>query len=154
MLNQISQWVKNFSDSGAAVPTQDEDFAATITALLVEAAMADGALGVDERSRILNLLTDQLELGASDAQTLLDEEIAAHNARVEIHGLVRQIRTDTEMEDRIIILEMIWVVVLADSHIDAHESQLMRRLAGLLFIDDVEAGLAAKRARTRLGLAH
>ena len=30
-------------------------------------------------------------------------------------------------------------------------SHLMRRLAGLLFIDDVEAGLAAKRARTRLG---
>ena len=49
---------------------------------------------------------------------------------------------------------MIWVVVLADSHIDAHESQLMRRLAGLLFIDDVEAGLAAKRARMRLGLAY
>ena len=116
--------------------------------------MADGAIDVDERLRILHLLTDQLEVGASDAQTMLDEAIAAHNTRVEIHGLVRQIRTDTEMEDRIIILEMIWVVVLADSHIDAHESQLMRRLAGLLFIDDVEAGLAAKRARTRLELAH
>mgnify|MGYP002701226675 CR=1 FL=1 len=116
--------------------------------------MADGALDVGEQSRILHLLTDQLELGASDAQTILDDAIAAHSARVEIHGLVRQIRSDTEMEDRIIILEMIWVVVLADNHIDAHESQLMRRLAGLLFIDDVEAGLAAKRARTRLGIAH
>ena len=154
MLNRFSEWVKFFSDGGSAVPTEDDDFVSTITALLVEAAMADGALDVGERSRILHLLTDQLELGASDAQTMLDEAIDAHNTRVEIHGLVRQIRTDTEMEDRIIILEMIWVVVLADSHIDAHESQLMRRLAGLLFIDDVEAGLAAKRARARLGLAH
>ena len=136
------------------MPTGDDDFVANITALLVEAAMADGALDVDERSRILHLLSDQLELGTSDAQVILDEAIAAHNTRVEIHSLVRQIRTDTEMEDRIIILEMIWVVVLADNHIDEHESQLMRRLAGLLFIDDVEAGLAAKRARTRLGLAH
>jgi len=153
MLKRFSEWVKNFSDNGSAVPKQDDDFALTITALLVEAAMADGALDTDERSRILHLLTDQLELGASEAQKMLDEAIAEHNMRVEIHGLVRQIRTDTEMEDRIIILEMIWVVVLADSHIDAHESQLMRRLAGLLFIDDVEAGLAAKRARTRLGLA-
>ena len=75
---------------------------------------------------------------------MLDEAITAHNTRIEIHSLVRQIRTDTEMEDRIIILEMIWVVVLADAQIDEHESQLMRRLAGLLFIDDVEAGLAAK----------
>ena len=154
MLNRLSEWVKSFSDGGSAVPKEDDDFVATITALLVEAAMADGALDMDERSRIMHLLTDQLELGSSDAQTILDEAIAAHNTRVEIHGLVKQIRTDTEMEDRIIILEMIWVVVLADRHIDANESQLMRRLAGLLFIDDVEAGLAAKRARTRLGLAH
>ena len=154
MLNRFSEGVKISSDGGSAVPTEDDDFVSTITALLVEAAMADGALDVGERSRILHLLTEQLELGASDAQMMLDEAIAAHNTRVEIHGLVRQIRTDTEMEDRIIILEMIWVVVLADNHIDAHESQLMRRLAGLLFIDDVEAGLAAKRARIRLGIAH
>ena len=154
MLNRFSEWVKNFSDDGSAVPTEDDDFVATITALLVEAAMADGTIDVDERSQILHLLTDQLEQGALDAQAMLDAAIAAHNTRVEIHSLVRQIRTDTEMEDRIIILEMIWVVVLANSHIDAHESQLMRRLAGLLFIDDVEAGLAAKRARTRIGPAH
>ena len=154
MLNRFSEWVKNFSDDGSAVPTEDDDFVATITALLVEAAMADGTLDVDERSQILHLLTDQLEQGALDAQAMLDEAIAAHNTRVEIHSLVRQIRTDTEMEDRIIILEMIWAVVLANSQIDAYESQLMRRLAGLLFIDDVQAGLAAKRARTRIGLAH
>ena len=154
MLNRFSTWVKNFSDGGSSVPSEDDDFVATITALLVEAAMADGALDEGERARIMHLLTNQLGLEASDAQTILDEAIAAHDTRVEIHGLVRQIRADTEMEDRIIILEMIWVVVLADNHIDAHESQLMRRLAGLLFIDDVEAGLAAKRARTRLGLAY
>jgi uncharacterized tellurite resistance protein B-like protein len=153
VFNQISTWVKNFSESGAAVPTQDDDFAATITALLVEAAMADGVLDPDEGALILHLLTDQLELSPADAQTMLGKAITAHNTRIEIHSLVRQIRTDTEMEDRIIILEMIWVVVLADAQINEHESQLMRRLAGLLFIDDVEAGLAAKRARSRVGLA-
>ena len=48
---------------------------------------------------------------------------------------------------------MIWLVVLADGSLDVHESQLMRRLAGLLFVDDVESGIAAGRARQRLGLA-
>jgi uncharacterized tellurite resistance protein B-like protein len=48
---------------------------------------------------------------------------------------------------------MVWMVVLADGNLDVHESQLMRRLAGLLFVDDVESGLAAQRARHRLGLA-
>ncbi len=150
MLNRFSEWIKDFSNAGSAVPKHDDDFTATITALLVEAAMADGKLDSDERSRILQLLTDQLELEVEVARTLLDKAIVEHNTRVEIHGLVKEIRDDTEMEDRIIILEMIWVVVLADHSLDEHESQLMRRLAGLLFIDDVEAGLAAKRARKRL----
>ena len=37
------------------MPTQDDDFAATITALLVEAAMADGVLDPDEGALILHL---------------------------------------------------------------------------------------------------
>ena len=153
MLNRFSEWVQNFSGGEKALPKNDDDFIATITALLVEAAMADGKLDSDEKSRILYLLTDQLELAVEIAKKTLDDAIFAHDERVEIHSLVRQIREDTEIEDRVIILEMIWIVVLADNQIDEHESQLMRRLAGLLFIDDVEAGLAAKREKKRLGLA-
>ena len=79
MLNRFSEWVKKFSDGAADVPTEDDDFVETITALLIEAAMADGVLGPDERSLILHLLTDQL-VGPLDANTMLDEAIAAHNA--------------------------------------------------------------------------
>ena len=50
-------------------------------------------------------------------------------------------------------MEMVWMVVLADGRLDTIESQLMRRLAGLLFVSDVDSGLAAKMARQRLGLA-
>ena len=32
MLNRFSEWVKNFSDGAKVVPTQDDDFVATITA--------------------------------------------------------------------------------------------------------------------------
>jgi uncharacterized tellurite resistance protein B-like protein len=84
---------------------------------------------------------------------MLNDSVAAHEDRIEIHSLTRHIRNDTDAADRAIILEMIWLVVLADGSLDVHESQLMRRLAGLLFVDDVESSLAAGRARQRLGLA-
>ena len=153
MLNQFSEWVKGFSDGDTAVPCEDEAFVNTITALLVEAGMADGDLDDAERDGILHLLTEQLELVDDKAKSVFDEAIAAHDSRTEIHSLVRQIRTEPEMDDRIIILEMIWMVVLADKQLDSHESQLMRRLAGLLYIDDVQSGMAAKRAQNRLDLA-
>ena len=50
-------------------------------------------------------------------------------------------------------MEMVWMVVLADGRLDKIERQLMRRLAGLLFVSDVDSGLAAQNARKRLGLA-
>ena len=62
MLNQFSEWVKGFSDGGTAVPCEDEAFVTTITALLVEAGMADGDLDDAERDGILHLLTEQLGL--------------------------------------------------------------------------------------------
>ena len=49
-------------------------------------------------------------------------------------------------------MEMVWMVVLADGRLDKIERQLMRRLAGLLFVSDVDSGLAAQNARDRLGL--
>ena len=47
-------------------------------------------------------------------------------------------------------MEMAWLVVLSDGEMDSFESQLMRRLAGLLYVDDVDSGKAAKRAKARL----
>ena len=69
---------------------------------------------------------------------MLDESVASHDDRIEIHSLTRHIRNDTDAADRSVILEMVWLVVLADGNLDSHESQLMRRLAGLLFVDDVD----------------
>ena len=115
--------------------------------------MADGDIDEIEYAHIRHMLVTQLDLLADDAEGMLDESVASHNDRIEIHSLTRHIRNDTDAADRSVILEMIWMVVLADGSLHAHESQLMRRLAGLLFVDDVESGLAAQRARHRLGLA-
>ena len=56
----------------------------------------------------------------------------------------------TDYEERYAMLELIWMVVLADDHLDHMEASLMRRLAGLLYIEDVDSGKAAKSAKARL----
>ena len=72
--------------------------------------------------------------------------------RIEIHGLMRRLREKADYEERIGVLELVWMVVLSDNRLDHIEAQLMRRLAGLLYISDVDSGLAAQTARTRLGI--
>ena len=68
--------------------------------------------------------------------------MASHETRVEIHSLTRAIRGETEPEDRIAVLEMAWMVVMSDGEVHEYEAQLMRRLAGLLYVDDIESGRA------------
>ena len=41
---------------------------------------------------------------------------------------------------------MLWQVVLADGVIDDHESALMRRLAGLIHVEDADSARARQRA--------
>ena len=153
MLTQISTWMKEFSSQNTTIAEDEIKLARTVAALLVEAAMADGDIDEIEHAHIRHMLETQLDLSADDADAMLAQSLASHEDRIEIHSLTRHIRHDTNAADRSVILEMVWMVVLADGSLDAHESQLMRRLAGLLFVDDVESGLAAKRARQRLGLA-
>lgn len=152
MLNRLSSWIKDFSDTNASAPTDDHDFAVTIAGLLVEAAMVDGTLEQAEKGHIMALLTGRMELDAGEAEAILAAQLAAHETRVELHGLVRDIRDQTVAEDRAVIMEMIWTVVLADGHVDMHEAQLMRRLAGLLFVDDVTSAYAQQAAKQRLGI--
>ena len=99
---------------------------------------------------ISHALTSQLDLSDEEVASIIDKAVIAHKDRIEIHSLVRAIRSETDAEGRIAIMEMAWMVVLADGQMHEYEAQLMRRLAGLLFVEDVDSGRAAKRARVRL----
>ena len=150
MLEKLEVWIKTFSTDETVAPKADHEWAETLAGLLIEAAMADGVLDQDERASISHVLTSQLDLNDDEVTSIIDKAVVAHEDRIEIHSLVRAIRSETDAEDRIAIMEMAWMVVLADGQMHEYEAQLMRRLAGLLFVEDVDSGRAAKRARARL----
>ena len=153
MIGKFGSWIREFTEDQAVSPVEDNEWAAAIAGLLIEAAMADGELDDEERSQIARILLAQPGLDPKRVDGLIDEAMASHESRVEIHSLTRSIRSETEPEDRVAILEMAWMVVLSDGEVHDYEAQLMRRLAGLLYVDDIESGRAAKRARARLAIS-
>ena len=150
MIAKLGSWIREFTEDEKAAPAGDSEWAALMASLLVEAAMADGELDDDERSQITRILAAQPTIDAGAVDGLIDTALSWHAERIEIHALTRSIRAETETEDRIAIVEMAWMVVLADGEVHEYEAQLMRRLAGLLYVDDIESGRAAKRARIRV----
>lgn len=118
-------------------------------ALLVEAAQIDTDFDQAERARILDFAEHRLGLNQTEAATLLAAaETAAGNA-TQLHGFTSQIRNRFSYEERLQLIETLWEVVYADGHADEYESQLMRRVGGLIYVTDRDRGLARKRVLAR-----
>lgn len=123
-----------------------------VATLMVEAATLDGSFDTAERQCLLNLLAKRFELSPAEADTLLAEAQLAQDQAVALEGMTRTIKNALDHDQRVEVLEMLWEVVYADGRLHDYEANLLRRLAGLVYVSDQEAGAARKRALDRMGL--
>ena len=137
--------------AGDERPAQADERTA-LAALLVEAADADGTYDAEESTRIARILATRYGLSATEAAELRAEGEAAQAAALDLVRFTRVVKKAVPHEERIGVIEAVWEVVYADGVREMHESALIRRLCGLLHIEDREAGLARQRVAARLGI--
>ena len=121
-----------------------------VAALLTEAACADENYDAAERTTIIRLLAAHFDISESEASDLADKAHDHQQSSVQIFRYTSTAKDATTPEERIALIEMLWEVVYADGEIDDFESNLMRRLGGLLHITDRDRGAARKRVLARL----
>lgn len=142
----LQRLVSLLSGADEATPEDREDAAhVAIAALLVEAARADGEYLDAEREMIDRVLAERFALSPADAAALRAQGEEAQAEAVDLVRFTRVIKDAIPIEDRIEVIEAVWRVVYADDHRDANEGNLIRRLAGLLYVPDRDAGLARQR---------
>jgi uncharacterized tellurite resistance protein B-like protein len=122
-------------------------------ALMVEAAKLDSSFDEAESTRIEALLETQFDLQPDEAKALLAAGRQASDHSVEWQGFTRSIKDGFDQEERIALVEMLWEVAYADGELHDYEASLIRRVTGLLYVQDRESGEARKRVLTRLGLS-
>ena len=150
MLAHMKNWLTTEQKKQSALASDEHELAFLVTALMLEAAEIDGETSRDELALIISSVSSQFELDDAQMTAVLGEARSHADERIELHGLIRRLREQSDYEERIGVMELVWMTVLADDRVDTLESQLMRRLAGLLFVSDVDSGLAAKAAKKRL----
>lgn len=116
-------------------------------ALMVEVAAYDGQISSTERIHILHLLENRFGLSANEAIELFVEALAAQTDSSHILGFTRNIKAHFDPAGRENILELMWEVVFADGKEDDYESNLLRRVAGLLYISDKKNGQIRKKVK-------
>ncbi len=120
--------------------------------LLVYAAQLDGNLDDAERATVGSLLQRRFGLTDAAARALIDDADRQAKETVDLYTWTRDIKDAISVEERIGLIEMLWEVVYADGVATDYETNLVRRVSGLLYVSDVESGAARKRVIEKLGL--
>ncbi len=120
-------------------------------ALLIEAARVDGRVDPAERDTIVALLGQRFGLDPAAATELMEIGASENDRSVELQGFAHTITQRFSEAERIELVEMLWAVVYADGVLTAYEANLLRRIGGLLYVDDRDRGAARKRVLARLG---
>ncbi len=121
-------------------------------ALLIETASMDGQIGDEEQGTIASLLAVSFGLEASALEDLLEAGRKADAESTQLYGFTRVIKDQYSHDERIRVIEMLWEVAYADGHLHHYESNLVRRVSGLMYVSDRDSGEARKRVRQRLDL--
>lgn len=108
----------------------------------MEAANIDGKLDKIEIKKISNALVYVFNENLES----VDEEINKCLNQIEdsksLHFYTSKINKQFTYEKKITLIEILWEIILEDGKIHDFESNLIRRLAGLLYISDVDCGKA------------
>tara|TARA_X000001036_G_C20242373_1_gene628605 strand:+ start:106 stop:555 length:450 start_codon:yes stop_codon:yes gene_type:complete len=121
-----------------------------LAGLMVEAANTDGNVTQDEVNKISISL---INVFREDPKLVEDSLTKAFNNKdnsLSLYYYTSKLNKSFSDEKKILLIEVLWEIILSDNEIHDYESNLIRRLAGLLYVSDVECGNAKKRANLKV----
>ena len=116
-------------------------------AVLLEAAMADNELSGEELNHISAALQHLYNLDKSDIDPLLEMTRKESKEAVDLWQFTNLINQNYNSEQKILLMEHIWKVILSDETLDQFEDYLARKLKPLLRLEHKQWIEAKRRAR-------
>ena len=138
----------NFFKNKQKSKTNNDMSFSKIASLLIHAARIDEVYTNEEKDIIKKTL---IELGAesSNIEKLIDEASIIEDKSNQILSFTNEIKNLTQ-SDKIKIAEALWKIIYSDNNSDIYESNLMRRLTGLLYIDAKTMGNIKEKIKKEL----
>jgi uncharacterized tellurite resistance protein B-like protein len=146
---------KLFSRFKQAAPEKesgDDALALSVAALLVEAARTDEQYEAGEIAIVDRALKSKFGLNDADAAALRAKAEIAQESATDIQRFTK-VAKSMSSEEKIGLIESLWEIVLSDGTRDSFEDTLMRRICGLIYVDDQDSGAARARVAARLNLS-
>ena len=122
-------------------------FLTKVCALLIHTAKIDENY-TDQEEEIIKKTLIELGLGDENiSKTIKEAKIIEENSN-QILDFTREVKNLPEQE-KIKIVESLWSIIYSNKDADIYETNLMRRLAGLLYIDNKTMGAIKEKVKKK-----
>ncbi len=110
----------------------------SIAALLIHSAKIDENFTSKEKSIIRNAL---IEMGVDEENLdkIIEDAEQKEKDSNQILEFTKEVK-NKNIEEKKIVIEALWNIIYSDSNADMYETNLMRRLSGLLYLDPKVVG--------------
>ena len=109
-----------------------------ITALLIHAAKIDEIYSEKEKKIIFSFVKSNLNDETSVDKIIQEAESLEKNSNQLLN--YTKIIKDSSIKTKSEIIEQLWKILISDNNVDLYESNLMRRICGLIYFSDKESG--------------
>ena len=120
-----------------------------LSGLMIEAANTDGEITQEELNKISNSLINVFKEDPNIVEVSLTKAFENKDNSKSLYHYTSKLNKSYNYEKKIQLIEVLWEIILADNEVHDFETNLIRRLAGLLYISDVECGNAKIRANKK-----
>ena len=118
--------------------------------LMIEAAYMDGQIDDSELNKIKFSLVNIFAEDAVEVDLVLKVALENKNNSKSLHHYTSYINKNFDDNKKLFLIEALWEIVLSDGDVHDYESNFIRRLAGLLYISDINSGNARKKALDKI----
>ena len=118
--------------------------------LMLEAAHVDGRVDQIEIDKISTILIENFHEDQLAVELELQNSLKKIDEPKSLHYFTSKLNKEFSNKKKDFLIETLWEIILLDGKVHEFESNLIRRLAGLLYISDVSCGNARKRAQANL----
>ena len=112
----------------------DDDYRLAAVALLIHAALIDGAMSDAERNRLVGVIMLRFGLDESAAHELVSAAMQAEQQAVDLYRFTSLINRSLDDSGRQQVIEMMWQIAHADGRVTEFEDNLIWRAADLLHV--------------------
>ncbi len=150
-INHIKSFLNKF-ESPVTPELKGMDLNLALTVLLVRIARVDKDYTLSEQEHIAELVSSSCQIPLAEAISLRIEAEEIEASAADSVRFTRIIKENIPFNQREIVLELLWEIVLSDGVRDHKEDGFLRLVASLLGITDRDSAIARQNVMKRMNL--